>query len=523
MTERVYSLRKEVVLKEEYRKIGVGDILSDINISMVPGATASEFEKKLRSAVKRKVKKLISEMGLNQILALVNEEASSGPHKIGIKLMTEPQNEAESTIMELLRDAGKLKGKLNTFDYYPAEICFMLEDQQQVAYTLLKQELPTKYHKRRWGLKRNMKSIGYFMFADFVRSLSTVIVDNNILSFTLQQQDFIQFKITEYYVTRSEISGLLTLPECTELQELIRKNAQSMNLSLPNTDPDHIIYDNSYSVDDYFLSLQKSSFRLSAGLKKIVIPRMCRMFCSIQEKVKRMLDEHSSYAKAFQTKKHIKNKNLEVMSQNEFLSVYGQVELDNDTDITKFRQLEFEFIQLREYLSLTPASDHSFRIRKLGRHRAAGLYYPYYKALVIDLDSPDSFVHELGHQLDYTMIPGTTVSELSGFYAVSSLYEQMVEKEVSELPENDPFKLAWNGSSKFNQSYYLESTEIFARSFELYLKKIKKFDSSFLKEEYTSPVYPTQPEFLSLIKKYFDYLLGCPREEVLSYEKQMIV
>lgn len=515
MTERVYSLRKEVVLKEEYRKIGVDDILSDIKISMVPGAAASEFEKKLRSAVKRKVKKLISELGLNEIISLVSE-ASSGPHKIGIKLMTEPQNEVESTIMEILRSGGKLRDKtINTFDYYPAEICTTLEEHQHVAYTLLKQELPTKYHNRRWGLNKNLKSIGYFMFADFVQSLSTVIVDNNILSFTLQQRDYIQFKITEYYVTRSEQAQLLTLPECKELQKLIRENAQSMHLSFPNTDPDHIIYDNTYSLDDYLLSLEKNSFSLSRGLKKIVIPRMCRMFCSIQEKVKRMLEEHSSYAKAFQTKKHIKTKNLEVMSHNAFLSIYGQVELDNDTDIAKFHQLELEFKQLRDYLSLIPASDHSFRIRKLGRHQAAGLYYPYYKALVIDLDSPHAFAHELGHQLDYTMIHGTTISELSGFNAVSSLYEQLVEKEVLQLPENDPFKLAWNGNSKYNQSYYLESTEIFARSFELYLKKIKKFDSSFLKEDHTSPVYPTQPEFLSLIEKYFDYLLGCPQPEGL--------
>ncbi|KQY90977.1 hypothetical protein ASD24_24585 [Paenibacillus sp. Root52] len=514
MSERIYSLRKEVVLKEEYRRIGVDDILSDIKISMVPGA-ASEFEKKLRSAVKRKIKKLISEMGVNEILSLVHD-ASSGPHKISIKLMPEPQNEVESTIIELLSVGSKLKGANNILDYYPAEICTTFNDQQQIAYTLLKHELPTKYHNRRWGLKRNSKSIGYFMFADLIRSLSNVIVNNNIISFTLQQQDYIQFKITEYYVSQSEQSGLLTLPECTELQELIRENAHSNHLSLPTTDSDHIIYDNTYSLNDYLLSLDKNNFSLTRGLKEIVIPRMSRMFCSIQEKVKRMLEEHSSYAKSFQTKKHIKTKNLEVMSQNQFLSIYGYVELDNDTDITKFKQLELEFNQLREYLGLTPASDHSFRIRKLGRHQAAGLYYPYYKTLVIDLDSPDAFIHELGHQLDHTMIQGVAISDLSGFYAVSSLYERMVEKQISQLTDDDPFKLVWEGTTKYNQSYYLENTEIFARSFEIYLKLVKKYDTSFLKENYSSPVYPTQPEFLCLIESFFESLLGCTKPEELT-------
>lgn len=502
MSERIYSLRKEVVLQEEYRKIGVQDILSDIKISMTPGAAASEFEKKLRSAVKRKIKKLISEMTINDILALVRE-ASNGPHKISIKLMSEAQNEVESTIEELLRLGAKLKGNTNTLDYSPAEIRIMFEDQKQVAYTLLKHELPTNYHNRKWGLKRNSKSVGYFLFADFVRSLSTVIVNNNIISFTLQQRDYVRFKITEYYSFQSQKSGRLTLPECTKLQQLIKDNSLTMHLSFPDTD--QIMYDNTYSVDDYLLAVENNPSR---SVKDIVMPRMCRMFCSIQEKVKRMLEEHSSYAKSFQTKKNIKTRNLEVMSQNEFLSIYGYVELDNDTDIAKFHQLELEFIELREFLSLTPASDHSFRIRKLGRHQAAGLYYYYYKALVIDLDSPDAFVHELAHQLDHNSIQGLTISDLSGFYAVSSLYEQLVVSDISQRPEYDPFRISWNGKSKYNQSYYLENTEIFARSFEIYLKLVKKFDSSFLKEDYSSPYYPNRPEFLSLIEQYFDGLLG---------------
>lgn len=42
-----------------------------------------------------------------------------------------------------------------------------------------------------------------------------------------------------------------------------------------------------------------------------------------------------------------------------------------------------------------------FKVRKLGNHKALGLYYPEAKVLVVDVDSPSSFIHEYGHLLDY--------------------------------------------------------------------------------------------------------------------------
>ena len=96
---------------------------------------------------------------------------------------------------------------------------------------------------------------------------------------------------------------------------------------------------------------------------------------NIREKTRQIMNEHSSYAKAFQTKKNISPATLSMMKDNQFLWMYGEVELDNDVHLQKFQTLEMEFTELRTQLKLKQALDHSFRIRKLGRHKAAGLYY----------------------------------------------------------------------------------------------------------------------------------------------------
>jgi len=68
----------------------------------------------------------------------------------------------------------------------------------------------------------------------------------------------------------------------------------------------------------------------------------------------------------------------------------------------------------------------------------------------------------------------------------------------------------WNGNTKYNKSYYLRPTEIFARSFEIYMSRFMGLKNSILETPggYESFCYPSDEEYLNLVKNYFDEVLA---------------
>ena len=129
--------------------------------------------------------------------------------------------------------------------------------------------------------------------------------------------------------------------------------------------------------------------------------------------------------------------------------------------------------------------------------------------------SPSSFVHEVGHMIDYQK---GNLSEQYTFKSVRSRYEELLEDVVDK---NTALKAVWYGRTKYNRDYYLEPTEIFARCFEMYMLHIKGVINSLLKPE-LDWCYPEDKDFLELIKNYFDCLFG--KEETVvkkeDYQEQ---
>ena len=64
---------------------------------------------------------------------------------------------------------------------------------------------------------------------------------------------------------------------------------------------------------------------------------------------------------------------------------------------------------------------NSIRFRKLGNHKAIGLYYPLIQCLCVDLRNTTSFIHELGHLIDHCMDDGGQLSEQPAFFNVLML------------------------------------------------------------------------------------------------------
>jgi hypothetical protein len=223
-------------------------------------------------------------------------------------------------------------------------------------------------------------------------------------------------------------------------------------------------------------------------------------------------------AKVFQTKKNIPDYILKEMRESVFNKAFGYVEIDEDCDLDKIRAIAHEFTSFKErFIPGFDSSKVALRFRKLGRHKALGLYFPMLGCLCVDLRSPSSFIHELGHCIDYMHGGRHALSDRCEFYSVYTLYKRSL---MGELYKDADKMAALSGSkSKYNLRYYLLHTESFARCFELYVTKCLKVDSSLCKQNNNMGwAYPENEELLQAIRVYFDRLLvtvNAPAEDEL--------
>lgn len=214
-------------------------------------------------------------------------------------------------------------------------------------------------------------------------------------------------------------------------------------------------------------------------------------------------DLESDYAKSYMTKKNIPQSHIEAMSNSKFNDYFGYIEFDEDTDLLKVEELTKEFISLAKYLRFSKEDEVSLRFRKLGNHKAAGLYYPYLKCLCVDIRYPHSMVHEYFHMLDYTR---GKLSRSVKFQKVLNLYKKSLEDVVESLPADHEYRLQLNGKTKYNRSYYFQPTEVFARCGEMFLVRHLGINNS-LVEIQNDFVYPINDELKQAYTQYFKEVL----------------
>jgi len=214
----------------------------------------------------------------------------------------------------------------------------------------------------------------------------------------------------------------------------------------------------------------------------------------------------SEYARVFETKKNINKEVENLMEASKFKSYFDFVEYDNETDKVKIKQIEDDFIKVYDYLGLdsikTYVGNRTIRFRKLGKHRALGLYWPGYNCVCIDLDGVSSTLHEILHMLDYTTLKRGYLRDLDGFRAMSIRYVNEMDKQVSSMNDNDLFKTSYFSSNKYNRNYYRNRAEVFARCGEIYLRKVLKLDSNLL-NLCDGPQYPCSDELLNMIDRFY--------------------
>lgn len=182
--------------------------------------------------------------------------------------------------------------------------------------------------------------------------------------------------------------------------------------------------------------------------------------------------EPSKHAKFYQEKKYIKQETRQEMSRLSSLlsNTFKGVEIDNDVDLKKLDKLVPD---LEKTSQILPKTDKKpiLRFRKLKNHKALGLYTPLNNTLAIDFRKDgqetglQSFIHEFGHNLDFTT-SDTLLSLSDQFKPILNATQMNIKESVLSSKE---------------KTYLSTPTEVFARSFELYMSD-KGLNNSLIKD-----------------------------------------
>ncbi len=213
------------------------------------------------------------------------------------------------------------------------------------------------------------------------------------------------------------------------------------------------------------------------------------------------MERHLSgeYAHSYETKKNIPEKCVRAMAKSGFNDFFGYVEFDEECDLQLLEEIEKEFRAVAAEVGLLRNPEVSLRFRKLGQHKASGLYYNRLKCICVDVRYPGSMMHEIGHMIDYEM---GHISDTYSFMEIRNRYTHLLILllETSDSKTVNRIK----GRSKYNLSYYLLPSEIFARCFEMYLVWHRGIDNSICR-----PLgfgYPEDEELKRLVFAYFDQI-----------------
>lgn len=199
---------------------------------------------------------------------------------------------------------------------------------------------------------------------------------------------------------------------------------------------------------------------------------------------------------------------------------FRKVEVDTqkyegkEFDYSLFRKVEEDFEEICNKLPHASAQPE-LKFRKLGKHKATGLYAPFLNILAVDVRNTESFIHEYGHYLDYKH--GDKASES---YSLEDNFEHIITaysnnfKIISKKMEDDLLTRLMKASKESISSvvsleeqrlsselallkqtvkmydYFTTPTEIFARGFELWVYETITSNSSLLasKETYSNRI-----------------------------------
>lgn len=374
------------------------------------------------------------------------------------------------------------------------------------------------------------KKYGKISFMSFAKMIGTVHFFNSLEDYFSKNEKMAKVLLMRYinneglYTTSDQYhqiksslkdEGYITKDGNVRILKDIYSEKQYDSM-VSRKDLSHLLWDSS---KDYYKHLAEIFYQNSGSYEyqptQIKNEKLTAYFFNIlyelnkeeENDVKTEISDASDYARSYETKKNIPEKVKLKMKNNNFTKHFGYVEFDELVDLDKIDLIEKEWKEINDKILLPISKDHSLRFRRLGNHKAAGLYFPAMKAVCVDIKQPSSMIHEVMHMIDYTSLTSTNLSSMYNFRSIIERYREVTDKKIDKLPDSNSYKEIWNGKTKYNKSYFHSAKEIFARCGEIYIEKILGIETSLID---TSPleIYPSDDDFLvELIKKYYESII----------------
>jgi hypothetical protein len=150
------------------------------------------------------------------------------------------------------------------------------------------------------------------------------------------------------------------------------------------------------------------------------------------------------------SKKHNQFELLEIVDFLKISKYFGDCEIDQDGDVKK----ALKFMMQVERLKLNVNTKFTLKFRKLGNHKANGMYIKSLNMICEDIRETSAMLHEIGHLIHLTKFEDSEW--------LNSLVERLKARiDLDKVPE----AIAEDTASK--SDYYYEDTEIVARACEV--------------------------------------------------------
>ncbi|WP_410976692.1 hypothetical protein [Bacillus cereus] len=533
--KRIESVEK--IIERSFDEKGINKFMAKVNINSVGNIDflpMGQLINKTLGAIKRKYYSLLKEC---KTIDDVQKILNTIPMK-KIERYIEIEEISEQTFVEcdkeymskLLYLVLKIKeGKGTRSDYYPKikELLPLIirktiikegKEESSEFLTVAKINVPpTVEYNTKLGCRKNHYLIGRSKDRFSIRSLAAEMASMFLLGvvneYTIKNPQLYELKMINKYVENyySKDTKILLVPKNETDASLVINQINRYYKEL-------IVEDYQKNEDEQLnnivgkLKLEIVNGRVININTNEILRLMIKEFILESEQIhiksKRYHDSLTAYAKSFQEKKHITKEHQYVMKNNVFLKRFSSVELDNIVDLKEVRKLEDEFIKLSSevYIPNSVEKNISFKIKRIRHHKASGLFYPKpIGCLIIDRSGISSFLHELGHLIDFEE-EKYQLSESIEFKAVYDLYRRNLVNKVGNIKDYKKVKIG-----EKSLSYYLEKAEVFARSFEVYYGILKGVNNSLLKSQndYANrQEYPIEDEeYMNMVRSYFEKVL----------------
>lgn len=500
------KVEKKQIVENIFRKKGLPTLLSEVKFSIDTTDSSINILKKFISAIKKTFKKdyemtsdkynYFDKINIHPLYQVKVEKLEDSDEKF---------REYVTRLVKATSSLAKAKEEPNV-----VKVTVKNGEEEYIGYSLVNGEIRKSFHRTGRAFRRN-SPYGYLNLFDIPSLLAETIAVQSLIKFTENNRELMKYLVVE---------------ENRQHPNSYRFVADSLGIELMD--------EYGFSYEEAFDTQDDTSFEntitkvgtlrhvITDELLQFVVKEFVNQTNYAQYKAKEEYNERSAYAKAFQTKKQIKLSHQEKMKDNAFLERYGYVELDNDVDLEKFEIVEENFKQLIKVVAIPNRKDYSFRIKKLGKLRAEGAFYPFYKTTIFDINHPDAYIHESFHQIDSILGEEKGedyYSETLAFRHLLDAYTTLMAHAIQGLPKDHPFRMQWEGTTKYNKPYYLKPTEVFARTGEIYISQ-KGFEPNSLFKEaeelQKEAVYPFEESFVKQVIAFFDNLFA--KEQTLQQE-----